>query len=218
MATPNLAISHIQAAQDQKEITANEAYDILDNALNSFLAIANTDADQTLTIAQMAAAMVISITGAITAERKINLPVGMKRFFVFQNATTGGQKIFIQVLGALGSSVEITNEDGLVLLYCDGTNVIGIAFGGGGTVGAGSSSGANFADSEIPAGTIDGSNRVFTLNKAPNPPESLKLFKNGRRMMTGDDFNLSGLTFTYVAGVQPQAGDIPDTHIADYRY
>src|SRR3954462_12564919 len=98
MATPYLAISHIQAAQDQKEITANEGYDILDNALNNFVGVANTDVDLTLTIAQLASGMVLSITGTLTAERKVNLPPAMKRFFVMQNATLGGQKIFVQVL------------------------------------------------------------------------------------------------------------------------
>ena len=33
MSTPNLAIAHIQASQDQKEVTANAAFDALDLAM-----------------------------------------------------------------------------------------------------------------------------------------------------------------------------------------
>ena len=39
MSTPNLAIAHIQASQDQKEVTANAAFDALDLALTASLAV-----------------------------------------------------------------------------------------------------------------------------------------------------------------------------------
>lgn len=73
---------------------------------------------------------------------------------------------------------------------------------------------ANFADNEVPAGAIDGSNAVFTLLNAP-VASSLKLYKNGMRLQEGNDFTLSGNSITYLAGQVPQVGD---THLADYRY
>ncbi len=39
MSTPNLAIAHIQASQDQKEVTANAAFDALDLAMTATLAV-----------------------------------------------------------------------------------------------------------------------------------------------------------------------------------
>ena len=39
MSTPNLAIAHIQASQDQKEVTANAGFDALDLAMTATLAV-----------------------------------------------------------------------------------------------------------------------------------------------------------------------------------
>lgn len=72
----------------------------------------------------------------------------------------------------------------------------------------------SFAENEVPAGTIDGSNPGFTLANTP-VAGSLKLYKNGLRLQLGNDFSLSGNTITYLSGQVPQVGD---THLADYRY
>jgi hypothetical protein len=65
--------------------------------------------------------------------------------------------------------------------------------GGGGIVG------------EAPAGTLNGTNTVFTLSTAPNPANSLILFLNGIEQKTGTDYTLSGGTITYA--VAPIATD-----------
>jgi hypothetical protein len=71
-------------------------------------------------------------------------------------------------------------------------------------------------DDEVPTGTIDGVNDVFTLADDPDPPESLILVKNGmvQREGTGNDYVLVGDTITYEAGTIPETGD---THVAWYR-
>jgi len=69
-----------------------------------------------------------------------------------------------------------------------------------------------FRDSEVPQGAIDGTNRVFTLQYAPDPPQSLLLVLNGVVQRPGADFTLSGNVITYV--YPPQPGD---SHIAWYR-
>lgn len=68
---------------------------------------------------------------------------------------------------------------------------------------------------EIPTGSVDGTNRVFTLAAAPNPGGSLLLFKNGllQRAGASDDYTLSGLTVTFASANTPQTGD---TLIASY--
>lgn len=67
----------------------------------------------------------------------------------------------------------------------------------------------SFVDGEIPAGTIDGTNAVFILAAAPNPPTSLHLHNNGLRLspiirsngsFISGDFDLAGATITFGNG------------------
>jgi len=69
-----------------------------------------------------------------------------------------------------------------------------------------------FRDSEVPQGSIDGTNRVFTLAYTPDPPQSLLLTLNGVVQRPGTDFTLSGNVITYASPPQPG-----DTHLAWYR-
>lgn len=75
---------------------------------------------------------------------------------------------------------------------------------------------STFSDAETPGGIIDGVNVTFTLAAAPNPSNSLKLYKNGVLLQINGDYTLSGSTVTFVsAGIAPQPGD---KLIADYRH
>ena len=77
-----------------------------------------------------------------------------------------------------------------------------IVTGGGPTI--------TFVDGEIPAGTINGTNRIFTLAFAPAPAVSLVLYRNGVKQRAGVDFDLAGSTITFrlVVGVPvPLTGD-----------
>jgi hypothetical protein len=224
MATPNLALSHVEQSQDRKEVTMNVAMDGLDKALNSTVSFATADADLTLTVNQFASGMVLAFTGALTADRFVNLPAAINRLFCIKNATTGVHAIKVRVIGGEGGVVSVLATDGLVLAYSDGANVVGVAFGSstggaGGAGGGGGTGGSGFANAITPVGVIDGSNAVFTLPQPPNPPESLQLFRNGRLMMPGAvDFTLSADTITYNSGNVPQAGATPDVHICFYRF
>lgn len=62
---------------------------------------------------------------------------------------------------------------------------------------------------QVPSGTVNGSNPTFTLTFAPSPADSLQLFKDGllQKEGAGNDFTLSGLTITFLAGNIPQTGD-----------
>lgn len=76
-----------------------------------------------------------------------------------------------------------------------------------------------FVDAEVPTGTIDGSNAVFTLSETPMSPPfgSLMLFKNGVLQApfpgTGD-YTIAGNTIVFNAVGIPQTGD---TLICWYR-
>jgi hypothetical protein len=72
-----------------------------------------------------------------------------------------------------------------------------------------------FSDSEIPSGSINGSNTVFTLAFTPSPAASLELYLNGLRQDAGIDFALSTNTITFLSASTPQTGDLL---LASYRY
>ncbi len=74
--------------------------------------------------------------------------------------------------------------------------------------------GPNFADNEVPTGTINGSTTAFTLAHTPSPALSLNCFENGvQQRAAGADFTLATATMTY--GTAPPTGT---TLICSYRY
>jgi hypothetical protein len=77
----------------------------------------------------------------------------------------------------------------------------------------GSSTG-NFIDAEVPGGTLNGTNRTFTLVQTPNPASSLSWYRNGILQKQGVDYTLSGGTILAAANAVPQSGD---TLLAYYR-
>lgn len=205
MLTPSLALAHIAANQNQPEVTANDAFDGFDAAQNAQVSFANADSTLSLSQANMASGMVFLITGALTGDRDVQVPA-IARFFVAKNNTTGGHNITVKT--ASGSGIAIAAADGYVILYCDATNVVAI-----GTAAA-VPGGLNFADAEVPSGTIDGVNNTFTLAHTPSPSGSLILIRNGAAQRAGgSDFTLTTNSIAYAGA--PASGD---THQAWYRY
>jgi hypothetical protein len=126
MATPNLAITHISAGQNSKEVTANTAFDEFDKALAALLSVNMANANVTLTTGegnQALANMVFVFTSALTAARTVTVPTN-KKLYVIKNATTGGFKITVKTPS--GTGIDVLASDGYVFVYCDGTNVVGI--------------------------------------------------------------------------------------------
>jgi hypothetical protein len=124
--TPNLLIDHIAAAQAQKEVTTNTAFDALDKALCQFTSIALADANLTLTDAQMIGNMALKFTGALTATRIITVPARAKMLFV-ENATTGGFSLTIKTPS--GTAIIVGGGE-RKLLYCNGTDFSVVAEAG----------------------------------------------------------------------------------------
>lgn len=52
---------------------------------------------------------------------------------------------------------------------------------------------------ETPVGSINGSNKTFTLSYAPNPVSSVELEVNGQTVVYTDDFTISSDILTTVA-------------------
>lgn len=80
-ATANLAITYIQAAQTQKEVTANASFDRIEDALTENLAVSVSAGSATPTAEQIRAMAIMQISGATTAGRTVTWPL-VKRPFV----------------------------------------------------------------------------------------------------------------------------------------
>jgi hypothetical protein len=124
MSTPNLGISHIAASQNQKEVTANSAFDGLDNALCAGTSLAITNAGLTLTSAQAMGNFAIVLTGALTAAANLIVPASRKPYLI-SNQTTGGYNVTVKTPS--GTGIAVAPGTNYQMLYCDGTNVLSVA-------------------------------------------------------------------------------------------
>ena len=149
MPSPNLAVAHVAASQNQKEVTINDAFDALDNAVNRALQVAMADANLTLTTSQANRHGLVVLTGSLTATREVTLPANHRRL-ALRNATTGDQAVTVRYPGS-GAVVAVA-PDSTALLVGDGTNLYGVA--GGGT-GGGAETLAGLDDVDV-AGALNG--------------------------------------------------------------
>ena len=65
---------------------------------------------------------------------------------------------------------------------------------------------ADFVSNEVPTGSVNGSNTVFTLANSPRSG-TVRVFQNGMRLFVGagNDYTISGSTITFVTA--PTTGD-----------
>ena len=118
--TPNLLIDHIVQSQYQKEVTANTAFNRLEQAITeqADVAIGGTGT-YTATDTEMRNA-IIKLTGVLTGNRDFVVP-NRDKIYIIHNGTTGAFTVTIKT--AAGSGVVI--EQGFkAIVYCDGTNVL----------------------------------------------------------------------------------------------
>ena len=126
MSSPNLAVPHVAAAQNQKEVTINDAIDALDNSINRTLTLEMADEDLTLTSDQANRNGLIILAGSLTAERIVTLPANHRRLAI-RNATNGSQQIRVKYPGN-GAEVIIAVGE-VALVQGDGSDLYAIARG-----------------------------------------------------------------------------------------
>lgn len=89
--------------------------------------VTDSSSSTVLTIANGAASVgrnaVISLTGALTAARVVEVPAKTK-VFVFSNDTTGGFAVTVKVVGQTGVSIPSGSK---ALVFCNGTDVVQVA-------------------------------------------------------------------------------------------
>jgi hypothetical protein len=113
LSTPNLAITHVAAAQNQKEVTINDALDALDNAANAVLSVDFAAGNVTLTDAQFRGAVAFAAAD-LSAARDLTVPA-IKRLFAVSNAA-GSETLTIK----RGSAAIAVPAGAAVLAYADG--------------------------------------------------------------------------------------------------
>ncbi|MEQ1886759.1 MAG: hypothetical protein ABL967_16985 [Bryobacteraceae bacterium] len=87
--------------------------------------------------------------------------------------------------------------------------------GTSGACGGGSGILPGYADNEVPSGSMNGTNTVFTLAHVVSPAASLVLFRNGLLLKQSSDYVLNNATITFLSGSIPQSGDLL---LANYRF
>jgi hypothetical protein len=126
LSTPNLAIPHILQSQAQKEVTANAAFDALDQAIAGLLEV-DVSAGGTITVDAAVArkCKMLRLTGTLAADAEVVVPDNRKPYFV-HNATAGGFAVTVRT--AAGAGVLIGSApDNTAVVYCDGTDVLAIS-------------------------------------------------------------------------------------------
>ncbi len=133
--TPNLEIVHIETSQFQKEVTANTAFDILDNALCGAYGLVLTS-DANFDFGTMSSpgrqealgSLSISISSSVplTQTRTVEFP-NTSKLYLLKNQTTGGQALAIATEGETPVMYLANGE--MCFAYCDQTDFhkIGIA-------------------------------------------------------------------------------------------
>lgn len=123
--TPNLTVPHIATNQSQKEATANTAFDLLDEAMNSGTSIdVGGSANVTPSVSTMLTNFSFTLTGAITASIALIVPANKKFYRFHHNAihpSIGDYTITVKVSGQTGVVLYPGDRR---LLYCNGTDIV----------------------------------------------------------------------------------------------
>ena len=190
MASPHLQIGHITESQDNKETTANAAFDKLDNAMNGLLDLTVTG-DVTLTSAQFTENQVFRLNGSSPGAFSLNVPAGTQRIFTIINST--GSTALVDQAGSQAQSL----EDGRIgLFFADEDDIYLIAQG---VTGSGSSgvtriteggdrtlSNSDFDGDVIILGT-SGSLQTFTIESGLTSTEPLTIIQTGAGQILVDE-------------------------------
>ena len=132
MSSPQLGVTHITEAQENKETTANAAFDQLDNACNALLSVA-ISGDTEISGANFTNNFFFRLTGTPGTAFTVSVPVS-ERFFAVQNLTDSDATI--EALNAGTDAVTISAGASRVL-FCDGSDITPFgaeSSGGGGGV------------------------------------------------------------------------------------
>jgi hypothetical protein len=122
MASPNLAITHVAAAQNQKEVTVNDAIDKLDLASNDTIDIDCSGGNTTVSADDYRENFLLRLTGTPFTDFILTLPDG-KRVAALHNTTAKAATVRTATLGAT-----VTLRAGeLSIVASRGTSLVALA-------------------------------------------------------------------------------------------
>lgn len=115
MATPNLDIPELTAAQGQKEVSWNWGLRLLEMALTEPLTVSLASGNASLTLTQVRRSAVLRLTSATVVGRTVTLPAVKRLLFV--DASAAAEDVDLVV----GSTVETVAAGAGAIIYLDGT-------------------------------------------------------------------------------------------------
>lgn len=145
MATDHLQIPDITASQNQKEVTANAAHNLLDRAMNQLVQKTVVSGSNTLSTTQARENAVIEVIGTPGAAWQLDLPDTNERVLMIINNTDGQGTIRNSASGGSGQPVLEIGES--TLFHYDGTDFIEV-------VGADAGSGSSVATVQTTDATV----------------------------------------------------------------
>ena len=174
MATDNLQIPDISASQNQKEVTANAAHNLLDRAGNKDVSKAIT-VSTSFTTTETRENNVIELTGTPGAARTIDMPDTNKRRLTVVNNTDS--QITIRNSVGAGAGTPIIAAAGATIFHYNGTDFFDIiALSGGGSSPAPEEAFIFFpAEGHINPTAAGGSAVLATVATAANQPDVTSL-------------------------------------------
>lgn len=138
MATsPNLEITHIEQSQSQKEVTANEAFNVLDAALSQITITLTSGSPATQTTYALSETTtpqewqygILNFTGSPGLNKDILFPLN-KKFYIVYNGTN--VTLRLTVAGSPTPTGVTVDAGDTTIVRCDGTNIVEVSAGGGG--------------------------------------------------------------------------------------
>jgi hypothetical protein len=120
MATTHLQIPDIAASQNQKEVTANAAHDLLDKAMNANASVVVSAGENNLTTAQTRENFVLEATGTPGAAVQMDMPDTNKRTMAIVNNADDTITVRNSANGGTGQPVIAVGEASI--FHYDGTN------------------------------------------------------------------------------------------------
>lgn len=146
-------------------------------------------------------------TAAVTSEQ---VTVTVPPEEVITLTVSGDEVVTLQVDGPVRTTAVVDEQQVTVTAGAEVVSVVSVGTQGPpgpqGPMGP-SGSLAQFVWEEVPAGTVNGSNAVFTLSQSLTDPAALLLWKNGLKQTRGEDYTVAGAQITFLAGAVPLPGD-----------
>jgi hypothetical protein len=127
--TPNLRLE-IQASGENDSTwgdIANNVFQLLEDAITKRQPLTVTGGDVTLTATNFASdqarSLCLALTGVLSSNANVIIPA-VSKFYLVTNGCTGSYTVTVKTASGTGIVVE---QGSTAIVYCDGTNVIGVA-------------------------------------------------------------------------------------------